>query len=86
MFGEKFDKDDEIEESNNKVLQTAFAVERLNKAREAHMSVENIFVPAMNFDGNEKMLKEIESFVFEWNAGNGILFDRANFAAERWIS
>ena len=65
MFGEKFDKDDEIEESNNKVLQTAFAVERLNKAREAHMSVENIFVPAMNFDGNEKMLKEIESFVFE---------------------
>ena len=65
VFGEKFDKDDEIEESNNKVLQTAFAVERLNKAREAHMSVENIFVPAMNFDGNEKMLKEIESFVFE---------------------
>lgn len=65
VFGEKFDKDGAIEESNNKILQTAFAVESLNKAREAHMSVEDIFVQAMDFSSNDGMLEKIESFVFD---------------------
>ena len=65
VFGERFNKDDSIEEANNAIMQTAFAVERLNKAREAHMKVENIFVPAMDFSNNEKMLDKINEFVFE---------------------
>lgn len=64
VFGERFDKDDSIEESNNVIMQTAFAVERLNKAREAHMKVESIFVPAMDFSNNEKMLDKINEFIF----------------------
>ncbi len=65
VFGERFDKDDSIEEGNNVIMQTAFAVERLNKAREAHMKVESIFVPAMDFSNNEKMLDKINEFIFE---------------------
>lgn len=64
VFGERFDKDDSIEEGNNVIMQTAFAVERLNKAREAHMKVESIFVPAMDFSNNEKMLDKINEFIF----------------------
>lgn len=60
VFGEKYNKDDATEEANNVVLQTAFAVERLNKAREAHMSIENIFVPTMNFENNGAILERIE--------------------------
>lgn len=65
VFGERFNKDDSIEEANNAIMQTAFAVERLNKAREAHMKVESIFVPAMDFSNNEKMLDKINEFIFE---------------------
>lgn len=65
VFGEKYNKDDATEEANNVVLQTAFAVERLNKAREAHMSIENIFVPAMNFENNGAILERIEKTVFD---------------------
>lgn len=64
VFGERYDKDDATEEANNVVLQTAFAVERLNKARQAHMSIEDIFVPAMDFENNDRILKEIEKLIF----------------------
>ena len=64
VFGERYDKDDATEEGNNVVLQTAFAVERLNKARQAHMSIEDIFVPAMDFENNDRILKEIEKLIF----------------------
>lgn len=47
------------------MIQTALAVERLNRARESHMGLENIFVKAMNFDGNEKTLEDIKAFLFE---------------------
>ncbi len=65
IFGENFNRDDALEEANNVVLQTAFAVERLDKAREAHMSIEDIFVPAMNFDNNQKILDEIKEQIFD---------------------
>ena len=64
-FGESFDRSDVQDERNDVLVQTALAVERLNKAREAHMKVENIFVPAMDFSNNEKMLDKINEFVFE---------------------
>lgn len=65
VFGERFNRDDALEEANNVVLQTAFAVERLNKAKAAHLSLEGIFVPAMDFALNDNILAEITSIVFD---------------------
>lgn len=62
---ESFNRYDVLDEKNNAVIQTALAVERLNRARESHMGLEDIFVKAMNFDGNEKTLEDIKAFLFE---------------------
>ena len=62
---ESFNRSDVLDEKNNAVIQTALAVERLNRARESHMGLEDIFVKAMNFDGNEKTLEDIKAFLFE---------------------
>ena len=54
-----------VEEKNGVILETAFAVEELNKAREFHMGLEKYFVGAMDFANNERLYGEIVRELFE---------------------
>lgn len=63
---EKFEYEKEIvEERNGVVLETAFAVEELNKAREYHLQLEKYFVGAMDFKNNEMLYGKIVRELFE---------------------
>ncbi len=64
-FGDNFDRSDVQDERNDVIVQTALAVERLNKARAQHLLLEEVFVRAMDFDKNQIVLEDIESFLFE---------------------
>lgn len=54
------DKDAVKENENSMLVEIAFAKEKLNRAREAHLSAEKYFVAAMDFERNRKILGEIE--------------------------
>ncbi len=57
---ERFDYPKEIEEERNGVvLEVAFAVEELNRAREFHLELEKYFVAAMDFLNNNRLYDEI---------------------------
>lgn len=56
---------DEIaEERNGVVLEEAFAVQELNRAREYHLEVEKYFVGAMDFENNDILFDRIRSEMF----------------------
>ena len=56
---------DEIaEEKNGVVLEEAFAVQELNRAREYHLEVEKYFVDAMDFENNEILFDRVRNEVF----------------------
>ena len=56
---------DEIaEEKNGVVLEEAFAVQELNRAREYHLEVEKYFVGAMDFENNEILFDRVRNEVF----------------------
>ena len=62
---EHFDYPKEIEqEKNGVVLEVAFAVEELNKAREFHLELEKYFVAAMDFSNNNRLYDEIVKACF----------------------
>ncbi|MBO4554767.1 MAG: hypothetical protein J5713_03205 [Clostridia bacterium] len=62
---EKFEYPDEIlEERNGVVLEEAFAVEELNRAREFHLELEKYFVAAMDFSNNNRLYDEIVEACF----------------------
>lgn len=61
---EHFNAQDALDEKNNELVQTALAVERLNRARQAHGLLEKIYIGAMNFDGNDKILQDMSEFLF----------------------
>ena len=47
------------------LLEEAFAVEELNKAREFHLEVEKYFVAAMDFENNNRLFEKIVRETFE---------------------
>lgn len=53
------------EEKNGVIMQTAFAEEQLEGARECHLNAEKYFVSAMNFDNNDRIYNEIRRLIFE---------------------
>ena len=56
---------DEIEEERNGViLEKAFAIEELNRAREYHLELEKYFVAAMDFNNNNRLFDEIVKVCF----------------------
>ncbi len=57
------DKDAVQEEQNSMLIEIAFAKEKLNRAREAHLSAERYFVAAMDFDNNAKICAQIEKLL-----------------------
>lgn len=63
---ENHDVPDSIEEENSAILiETAFAVEQLEKAREMHLAAETYFVGAMDFDNNMKIYVDISKRLFD---------------------
>lgn len=52
------------EENNSVVLEIAFAVEQLNRARAAHLNAEKYFIGAMDFDNNARIYEQIRKDVF----------------------
>ncbi len=62
-----YEKDGESADREQKdvEIQTAFAKEWLNKAREYHLKLEEYFISAMDFKNNDSMLKDIISDVFD---------------------
>lgn len=64
-FQKGIDEDWDSQEENARVLEEAFAVDCLNKARQAHLKLEEIFVSAMDFSGHEKIYKKIIDIVFD---------------------
>ena len=52
------------EEINGMLIERAFAVEQLNKAREMHLAAETYFVSAMDFANNDKLYKNILKMLF----------------------
>lgn len=63
-FQNKYDTDGAREEENYVALQTAFAVDCLNKARKEHLALENIFLSAMDFSNNESKREQINKLLF----------------------
>ena len=62
---EKFDYPADLrDEQNGETLETAFAVEHLNRAREFHLEAEKYFVGAMNWDKNERLYQKVFDAVF----------------------
>ena len=63
---ERHENQSEIgEEKNGVVLEAAFAVEELNKAREYHLELEKYFVGAMDFCHNDRLYQKIVEELFE---------------------
>ena len=63
---ERFEDEDEIvEEKNGRVIETALAVEELNRAREYHLELEKYFVAAMDFENNDILYGRILKELFE---------------------
>ncbi len=54
------DKEAAQEEMNSMLIEIAFAKEKLNRAREAHLAAEKFFVQAMDFGNNERICEQIE--------------------------
>lgn len=63
-FQKGIDEDLDVQESNGCVLEEAFAVDCLNKARQTHLALEDIFVSAMDFSKHEDIYKDIINIVF----------------------
>lgn len=55
------DKQAVQEEQNSMLIEISFAKEKLNRAREAHLSAERYFVVAMDFANNDRICREIET-------------------------
>lgn len=64
-YQKPYDDKDAVEEEGAKLTQTAFAVERLNEAREVHKQLEKIYIGAMDFERNEKVAREVTDFLLE---------------------
>lgn len=64
-FQKGIDEDWNVQERNACVLEEAFAVDCLNKARQAHLALEDIFVSAMDFSGHSEIYKKIINVLFE---------------------
>ena len=60
IFEGNYDIDGATYENNQEVIQTAFAVEELNLARDCHLSAEEYFISAMDFSKNNKILDKIK--------------------------
>lgn len=60
VYEDSMDRDAILEEESAMTVEIAFAKEKLNRAREAHLSAEQRFVEAMDFDNNARILREIE--------------------------
>ncbi len=54
-------------------IQTAFAKEWLNKARECHLKLEQYFISAMDFKNNDIILKDIILEVFDKTSDNNTI-------------
>lgn len=65
VFEKECDTDVVKEEENLQVMQEAFAVDCLNKAREAHLALEKTFIDAMDFSNHENICEKIIKFVFD---------------------
>ncbi len=63
-YEKRTDVDDVEDEKNNVLLQTAFAVECLNRARLKHLEMEKYYVAAMDFNNNERIYDEIVKDIF----------------------
>lgn len=64
-FEKPYDVEWDAQERNGCVLEEAFAVDCLNKARKAHLSLEDIFVKAMDFSRHEEIFEKIIKIVFD---------------------
>lgn len=64
-FQDGIDEDWDVQEDNARVLEEAFGVDCLNKARQIHLKLEDIFVSAMDFSGHEEIYKKIIDIVFD---------------------
>lgn len=64
VFEKEWDADAVREEENSQMLHEAFAVDCLNKAREVHLSLEKIFIDAMDFSNHENIYEGITEFIF----------------------
>lgn len=64
-FQKEIDEDWDVQEENARVLEEAFAVDCLNKARQTHLALEDIFVSAMDFSGHDEIFNKIINIVFE---------------------
>lgn len=53
-----------LEEKNEVAIEIAKAIECLNKARDTHLKIEEYFVPAMNFDNNDRIYRSVLKEVF----------------------
>lgn len=60
VYETTLDKDAVKEETSSMLIELAFAKEKLNRAREAHLSAEKYFISAMDFDNNAAILTAIE--------------------------
>lgn len=65
VFQKGLDDEGISEEENAKILECAFAVEKLNLARQTHGQIEEKFIKAMDFDINEKLEKQVAEFLLE---------------------
>lgn len=64
-FQGSYDVDGAQEEESGRVLQTAFGVECLDAARKAHMALEDIFVPAMDFSVSDEIYEKIVKLILD---------------------
>lgn len=58
-------EEDLKDEENGRVLQTAFAVSKLNLAKKTHEQIEEKFIKAMDFSINEKLTAQVAEFLLE---------------------
>lgn len=65
VFCKKGFEEDIKDEENDRVLQTAFAVEKLNLAKKTHEQIEEKFIKTMDFSINEKLTAQVAEFLLE---------------------
>lgn len=64
-YQKQYDDKEAGEEEGAKLTQTAFAVEKLNEARDVHKQLEKIYISAMDFERNERITREVTDFLLE---------------------